>query len=596
MYIKHSNNFIKGYVMERLKDCNLEHCTPEQVGVKSSAITAFINEINENNLGLQSFTVVRHDKVCAQGFFKPYNKDIPHVLYSMSKSVTSTAVGFAVSEGLINLNDRVVKFFPEYLMSKRPFNRMITVRMLLTMHSDKLITVLDEKGGTDWVQNFFNAPFLLPPNTKFNYISENTTMLSAIITKVTGMSVIDYLYPRIFEPLGIEKPFWESDGKGNNAGGWGLYMKSEDLAKFFLPYIHGGKWKDGTQIIPEIWVKEATRKQVDSVSDGYIDNMMGYGYQFWRNPVPNSYRADGLFGQRCFMFPEYDALVVLNCGEAEDYKVMKIFWKYFPECFGYGELPENKAEYQQMLDTIDNCSVEDLPKSERNRELEEKISGRLITCKTSEFVSVVSITITQMWFKKPGEISEMKLTFDDEKLTFYWKEKEYENTIDVGLNGEYGISKMTLGDVTYHAYSKAAWKEDGTLDLWIRPIETSHVRKFNLIFAAGILLSVGSLWLMPFASYVMQATCFFTIGFFVFGPQMLIGMAAAECSHKEAAGAATGFVGLFAYLGASLAGWPLAKVLDTWHWSGFFVVISIAAGISALLLLPFLNAQTPREA
>ena len=118
----------------------------------------------------------------------------------------------------------------------------------------------------------------------------------------------------------------------------------------------------------------------------------------------------------------------------------------------------------------------------------------------------------------------------------------------------------------------------------------------NLIFAAGILLSVGSLWLMPFASYVMQAACFFTIGFFVFGPQMLIGMAAAECSHKEAAGAATGFVGLFAYLGASLSGWPLARVIDVWHWSGFFAAIAIAAGISALLLLPFLHAQAPREA
>lgn len=116
----------------------------------------------------------------------------------------------------------------------------------------------------------------------------------------------------------------------------------------------------------------------------------------------------------------------------------------------------------------------------------------------------------------------------------------------------------------------------------------------NLIFAAGILLSVGSLWLMPFHTYVMQAACFFTIGFFVFGPQMLIGMAAAECSHKDAAGAATGFVGLFAYLGASLAGWPLAWVMDIWHWSGFFVVISAAAGTSALLLLPFLNAQAPR--
>ncbi|QTF10498.1 MFS transporter [Brenneria izadpanahii] len=116
----------------------------------------------------------------------------------------------------------------------------------------------------------------------------------------------------------------------------------------------------------------------------------------------------------------------------------------------------------------------------------------------------------------------------------------------------------------------------------------------NLIFAAGILLSVGSLWLMPFASYVMQAACFFTTGFFVFGPQMLIGMAAAECSHKDAAGAATGFVGLFAYLGASLSGWPLAQIMDIWHWTGFFAVIAVAAGVSALLLLPFLNAQAPR--
>ncbi|KUE81509.1 transcriptional regulator [Aeromonas schubertii] len=117
----------------------------------------------------------------------------------------------------------------------------------------------------------------------------------------------------------------------------------------------------------------------------------------------------------------------------------------------------------------------------------------------------------------------------------------------------------------------------------------------NLIFAAGILLSVGSLWLMPFATYVMQAACFFTIGFFVFGPQMLIGMAAAECSHKDAAGAATGFVGLFAYMGAALSGYPLARVMEIWHWQGFFVVIAIAAGISALLLLPFLRAQAPRQ-
>ena len=468
--------------MEKLKPCTLEHVAPEEVGVDSKVITAFLNEINEKGLGLQSFTVVCHDKVCAQGFFKPYNADTPHVLYSMSKSVTSTAIGFTVSEGLISLNDRVAEFFPEYPMSKRPFNRMLTIRMLLTMHSDKLITVLDEKGQKDWIANFMGATFILPPNTKFNYISENTFMLSAIISRVTGMSVVDYLYPRIFEPLGIEKPFWEMDGAGNNAGGWGLYMKSEDLAKFFLPYIHNGKWIDGTQIVPEIWVKEATRKQVNSVRDGYIDNMEGYGYQFWRNPIANSSRADGLFGQRCFLFPDYDALVVLNCGEAEDYKVMKVFWKYFPQCFGYEALPENKLAYDEMLETIEGCHVEELPATERNIETEQKISGRLIKCKTSEFVSVVTISITQMLYNKPGEINEMKFTFEDDRLLFYWKEKEYENTIEVGLNGEYGVSEITLGDLNYHTYSKAAWQEDGTLKLWIRPIETAHVRKFTFEF------------------------------------------------------------------------------------------------------------------
>ncbi|CAI2494906.1 Regulatory protein uhpC [Serratia plymuthica] len=115
----------------------------------------------------------------------------------------------------------------------------------------------------------------------------------------------------------------------------------------------------------------------------------------------------------------------------------------------------------------------------------------------------------------------------------------------------------------------------------------------NLIFAIGIFLSVAALWIMPGVTFLLQAACFFAIGFFIFGPQMLIGMAAAECSHKDAAGAATGFVGLFAYLGAALSGYPIARVMEIWHWNGFFVVISIAACLSALFLLPFLRAQSP---
>ncbi|EKO3406728.1 MFS transporter [Vibrio fluvialis] len=117
----------------------------------------------------------------------------------------------------------------------------------------------------------------------------------------------------------------------------------------------------------------------------------------------------------------------------------------------------------------------------------------------------------------------------------------------------------------------------------------------NLLFAIGIFLSVAALWLMPVTNFAFQAAGLFAIGFFVFGPQMLIGMAAAECSHKDSAGAATGFVGLFAYMGAALAGYPLALVLEAFHWKGFFIVISVCAAIIGLLLLPFLQAQFPKE-
>ena len=471
--------------MEKLSVTELQHVSPEAVGIKSSAIKAFIDEINEKKLGLQSFTVVRNDKVCAQGFWKPYAKDHPHVLYSMSKSVTSTAIGFAVSEGLISLDDKVADFFPEYASAKKPKNQSLTIRMLLTMRSDKRITVLDEKGGTDWIKNFFDAGFIAKPDTKFNYISENTFMLSAIISKVTGMSMIDYLNERMFKPLGIEKPFWEKDGAGNNVGGWGLYMKSEDLAKFFLPYIHEGKWIDGTQLVPAEWVKAATAKQTDSVKDGFIDNMCGYGYQFWRNPAPNSYRCDGLFGQRCFMFPDYNALVVLNSGESEDYKIMKVFWKHFPKCFEENLLPENEAEHTELLKALDNCHVEDLPATPRNAEMEKKINGRTIKCKTNVNTSVVSISVVQMLYNKPAKINEMKFDFTDDCLKFTWKERDESNTIDIGMDGEYRMSEMHLKDLHYHAYSKAAWQSDGSLKVWIRPVETAHVRKFTFKFRSN---------------------------------------------------------------------------------------------------------------
>ena len=469
--------------MTKIENPELERVAPEDVGIKSSAIKAFIDEINEKKLELHSFMVVRHDKICAECFWKPYGPDIPHVLYSMSKSITATAVGFAIEDGLLQLDDPIYKFFPEYnVQSAR--NRSITVRMLLTMCSDKLITVVDEKGGRDWIESFFKAPFMTKPGKKFNYISENTFMLSAVVSKVTGKSVVDYLDEKMFRPLGIEKPFWETDGKGNNVGGWGLYMKTQDLANFFLPYLHGGKYK-GVQILPEKWAKAAVSKQFDNLKTGYRDNTCGYGFNFWRCHVPGTFRAEGLLSQRCMFFPEQDALVVLTAGHCKDYEVMDVFWKHFPACFETASLPEDEAARSSMLQTAEACHMEDLPAAPRRSDLESKISGRTMRCKTNAYTSVISVSIVQMLFNKPGKINEMRLDFDDDGLSFTWKEKLYQNTLRAGMDGNYRVSDIAFGDLHFHAYAKAAWTPEGRLQLWIRPVETAHVRKLTFTFTPG---------------------------------------------------------------------------------------------------------------
>lgn len=465
-----------------IADSSLEHVSPESCGIQSAVLTDFVREINEKQLGVHSFTVVRHDKVCAQCFWKPYGPDIPHVLYSMTKSVTSTAVGFAVEEGLIGLDDPVYKYFPEYNV-RGAKNKALTVRMLLTMRSGKMISATEVKCGHDWIDDFFHASFMMAPDTKFKYCSENTFMLSAIVSKVTGKSVVDYLDEKMFQPLGIEKPFCQSDGKGNNSGGWGLYMKSEDLAKFFLPYLHGGQYK-GVQLIPESWVQMATSKQTDTVRDGVQDNMCGYGFQFWRNPVPNSFRAEGLFGQRCVMFPDYDALVVMNSGCTKDYHIMDVFWKYFPKCFEETALDEDEQAHQTFLDTAAACHMEDLPAAERNTQMEQSLNEKTLYCKTNSLTSIVPVAVAHWSYEKYGNLDTMQFDFQENGVQFTWHECDGVHTLFAGMDGTFGISEIAFGREHYHTYAKASWSDENTLQLWIRFIETAHIKKLTFVFSA----------------------------------------------------------------------------------------------------------------
>lgn len=209
--------------------------SPEAVGVSSGCIKEFIDDLKANNIEMHSLMVIRDGKVAVECYNHPFSANRPHSCYSVSKSVTSTAIGFAVSEGLISLDTLVVDIFPEYRENKKDsYLNQLNIRHLVSMCSGKNVDILKDKGKIDWLDNFMKSPWYAKPGTDFRYVNENIYVLSAIIHKVTGMCIRDYLQPRLFEPLGIDYPFWETDRNGIEAGGWGIYLKTEDIAKIML--------------------------------------------------------------------------------------------------------------------------------------------------------------------------------------------------------------------------------------------------------------------------------------------------------------------------------------------------------------------------
>ena len=304
---------------------SLPRSTPEQEGVSSESIVNLIDAFEKKIEFVHSYMIVKNGKVISEGWWDPYGPNIPHELWSLSKSFTSTAIGFAVEEGLIQIHDFVKDYFPE----KSPENptwqlKQLRVKDLLTMSTGHTSEPRLGQSSDDWVKHFLESELKLRPGTYFMYNTPATYMLSAIIQRVTGEKLVDYLYPRLFEPLGIDRPKWEMDPEGINTGGWGLHLTTEDIAKFGVFYIQEGKW-NGNQLLSSDWIKMATSKQVSNGSDPDNDWSQGYGFQFWRSRF-NTYRGDGAMGQFCLIIPEYNTIVAITSGTDNMGGIMEIVW------------------------------------------------------------------------------------------------------------------------------------------------------------------------------------------------------------------------------------------------------------------------------
>ena len=308
----------------------MKRSTAEDQGIPASVIDGFIraldDEATDASHAVHSVMVLRHGHVIGEGWWHPFRAEDRHMLYSLSKSFTSTAIGLAVSERRLTIDERVVDLLPEDVPADvGPNLAAMTVRDLLTMTTGHAVDGMPPYSATEgnWARRILAWPVEHLPGTHFVYNSGATYLLSAILNRLTGERLLDYLTPRLLTPLGIVGATWEQCPRGIDVGGWGLAITTEDIAAFGQLMLDGGTWH-GRQLVASEWVAAATSAQVSNGDPTLPDDgTQGYGYQFWRNRH-QSYRADGAFGQMSIVIPEHDVVVALTSGHTDAQRLRDI--------------------------------------------------------------------------------------------------------------------------------------------------------------------------------------------------------------------------------------------------------------------------------
>ncbi|WP_019135251.1 serine hydrolase domain-containing protein [Cellulomonas massiliensis] len=332
----------------------LPRSAPELQGVDPRALLALVDALVAVP-ELHSLMVVRHGHVVAEGWAPPYAPDRLHLLYSLSKAVTATAVGLAQADGLLAVDDLLVDHVADALPDD-PADHLATMRLrdLLTMrtghHDDPSDRVF---GEPDWLRAFLALPVEHPPGTHFVYNTAATYVLAAVVERRAGVGLLEYLGPRLLEPLGIEDATWEVSPQGHVTGGFGLSLTTEDVAVLGQLLLQDGVWQD-RRLLPEGWVAEASRSHVPAGPDPANDWGQGYGYQLWRSR--HGYRGDGAFGQFCLVLPEHDLVVALTSGTSTMARQLAAVWDHLLPGLADAPLPDDegaRADLEERLAALD---------------------------------------------------------------------------------------------------------------------------------------------------------------------------------------------------------------------------------------------------
>lgn len=444
----------------------LPRSTPEMEGLSSRDLAQFLRELSEaDGINPHNLLVLRHGKAVLQASWAPYSPDLPHMMYSLSKSVTATAVGIAVQEGYLTLDDRISDIFQDKVNPLLPISNLrmknVTIRHLLNMTAGANFNEAGSILEKDWIRGFMESDLAFEPGKQFSYNSLNSFMLGAAIVRKTGLSLTEYLTPRLFEPLGIQNVYWEKSPTGIEKGGWGLYLLIEDMAKLGQLYLQKGRWTvngQERQLVSESWIAEASKPHIthpDECPDGY-------GYQIWRCPMEEAYQFNGVFGQYVIVMPKEDVVIALTCGADTLFPqgaALSLVEKYFttPQRLHAEHRTKDFQGEQELSDTIRVLSCREKVPPLEKPSLQTKLAGVFqsfrapqkaepfqmtppdlrYTEKSYQFeensCSFLPLVLQAVFNNYAQGLSALSLSYDEDGLTLLCAEGQNINRLKVGF-------------------------------------------------------------------------------------------------------------------------------------------------------------------
>ena len=288
----------------------IERALPEQTGISSDCVIRLIERLEHKQIPMHSFLLMHRDKLICECYYSPVNADTLHRMFSITKSLTSIAIGLLADEGKLSLDDRIVDYFPEKVHDDvHPYIAAMTIRNMLMMRTCHEKTTYKLDLESDWVESFFTTPPTHPAGTVFHYDTSAAHTLCALAEKLSGMDMLDYIKKKL-APVGFsDESYLLKDPFGVSIGGSGFVATSMDLLKFGIFLYHEGNI-DGEQLLSASYIREATScLTATAVTAPLPSEACGYGMQIWRTQK-NGYVCYGMGGQLIIVLPDYDLICV----------------------------------------------------------------------------------------------------------------------------------------------------------------------------------------------------------------------------------------------------------------------------------------------